>query len=128
MNILFSANGHYFCVVQTIEASKPVITVVPHLWVDGQFLLWPPKNADRLRKNAACKPETNWNKIPCVIKRKYIPTLNEADAEAACLSGVTTDASDSPAPPKKKFKKRAASTIQEFDLNHLLENDGMCYL
>lgn len=117
-------NGHYFCVVQTVEASRPVVTVVPHQWVDGEFLLWPPKKADRLRKNAACKPESNWNKIPCVVKRKYIPTMVEAEAEAAYLSGITTDTSDSPAPSKKKIKM-TVPTIQELDLNHLIENDGL---
>ncbi|XP_021693075.1 uncharacterized protein LOC110677976 isoform X3 [Aedes aegypti] len=108
----------YFVVVQTIEAGKPVLTVVPHKWVNGNTLLWPPKQANELRKNAASLPMSSWSKMSCSVKRKYIPTFADAEQEADELSGLSTDASDFAPRRKKKFKKPAFN--KEIDLNHLV--------
>lgn len=101
-----------------------MITVVPHKWINGQYLLWPPKKAEQLKKDAGSEPAANWTKIPCSVKRKYIPSLEEAEIEAGYLSGNTTDTSDIPAPPKKRIKSKAESKIHNVDLNYLFETEG----
>ncbi|XP_055525271.1 uncharacterized protein LOC129718473 isoform X2 [Wyeomyia smithii] len=113
----------YYCIVQTLEASRPVITVVPHKWINGQYLLWPPKKAEELMKNPSSKPQQNWTKIPCTVKRKFIPSLAEAEIESEYLSGYTTDTSDIPVLPRKRSKNKAEQKVQGLDLNYLLENN-----
>ncbi|KXJ69938.1 hypothetical protein RP20_CCG025359 [Aedes albopictus] len=108
----------YFVVVQTIEAGKPVVTVVPHKCVSGNSLFWPSKQANELRQNAASSPASSWTKMPCSVKRKYIPTFKGAEQEGDELSGQSTDASDFA--PKRKKKLKKGSTTKELDLNHLL--------
>ncbi|XP_062703947.1 uncharacterized protein LOC109397317 [Aedes albopictus] len=112
----------YFVVVQTIEAGKPVVTVVPHKWVSGNSLFWPSKQANELRQNAASSPASSWTKMPCSVKRKYIPTFKGAEQEADELSGQSTDASDFA--PKRKKKLKKGSTTKELDLNHLLTDQA----
>lgn len=124
-NILHALTD-YFVVVQTIEAGKPVLTVVPHKWVNGNTLLWPPKQANELRKNAASLPMSSWSKMSCSVKRKYIPTFADAEQEADELSGLSTDASDFAPRRKKKFKKPAFN--KEIDLNHLVTGQGKHHL
>lgn len=104
--------------VQTIEAGKPVITVVPHKWVSGNTLSWPTKQVNDLRKNAASVPASSWTKMSCLVKRKYIPTFNDAQQEADDLSGQSTDVSDYA--PKRKKKVKKDSSNKELDLNHLV--------
>lgn len=116
--------AHYFIVTQTQEAGGPVLSIVPHQWVQGDTLMWPNKNATLLSKDAASKPTSTWTKIPCTVKRKFIPTFEEAEQEAAELSGISTDASDYA--PRKKVKKNAKNASNKtYDFNHMLVAEGM---
>ncbi|EAT32947.1 AAEL014814-PA [Aedes aegypti] len=85
----------YFVVVQTKEAGKLVLTAVPYRWIRDGFLFWPGKNANRLRMDLNSEPGSGWSKIACSVKRKYIPSYEEAEIEAAELSGQNTESSDS---------------------------------
>ncbi|XP_055642552.1 uncharacterized protein LOC129779223 isoform X2 [Toxorhynchites rutilus septentrionalis] len=112
--------GDYFNVVQTLEAGTPMLSVVPHQWIEGKFLLWPGKNASVICKDVSSKPTASWTKIPCIVKRKYIPTYAEAEQEAADLSGMSTDVSDYI--PKIKHAKNAKTVAsrKSYDFNHLM--------
>ncbi|XP_065074653.1 uncharacterized protein LOC135698552 [Ochlerotatus camptorhynchus] len=115
---------NYFDVVQTKEAGKLVLTAVPHRWVCNGFLMWPEKNANKLRKDLKSEPTSGWSKIACSVKRKYIPSYEEAEMEAAELSGQNTESSDS-APRKKKQKKTTKDGLsRRFDFNHLVAGNG----
>lgn len=101
-----------------------MLSVVPHQWVRGNVLLWPGKHAGVLCKDVCSKPAASWTKLPCVVKRKYIPTYTEAEQEAADLSGMSTDVSDyAPRKKQKKNPKKVASK-KGYDFNHLL-SQGM---
>ncbi|XP_062553525.1 uncharacterized protein LOC134218484 [Armigeres subalbatus] len=115
------SKGDYFLVVQTIETGKPVLTVVPHKWVCGNTLLWPNKQANELRKNAASTPSPSWIKMSCSIKRKFIPTFSEAEQEADDLSGQSTDASDFVV--KRRKTAKTASIKKPLDLNHMINDN-----
>nr|XP_029721171.1 uncharacterized protein LOC115262686 [Aedes albopictus] len=126
----------YFVVAQTKEAGKHVLTAVPCRWIRDGCLFWPGKNANKLRKNLTSEPSAGWSKIACSIKRKYIPSdvtpsYEEAEAEAAELSGQNTESSD--AAPRRKKQKRATKddTSRRFDFNHLVPGeapgDGMFF-
>ncbi|XP_055640748.1 uncharacterized protein LOC129778096 [Toxorhynchites rutilus septentrionalis] len=118
--------GDYFNVVQTLEAGTPMLSVVPHQWIEGKFLLWPGKNASVICKDVSSKPTASWTKIPCIVKRKYIPTYAEAEQEAADLSGMSTDVSDYI--PKIKHAKNAKTVAsrKSYDFNHLMGKSGSC--
>ncbi|KXJ81585.1 hypothetical protein RP20_CCG018755 [Aedes albopictus] len=105
MHLNPAANLHY-CVVQTHEAGRPVLTSVPSGWVSGKFLLWPPKRADETRKDVRSTPAATWIKIPCKVKRRYIPTFNAAKEEIGEMSGVTTDSDIGGPPTSKKARKK----------------------
>ncbi|XP_062552826.1 uncharacterized protein LOC134217971 [Armigeres subalbatus] len=114
----------YFVVVQTKEAGKHVLSAVPCRWVRDGYLFWPGKNVNKLRTNLKSEPCTSWSKIVCNVKRKYIPSYEEAEMEAAELSGQNTESSDA-APRKKKQKKTMKDgSSQRFDFNHLVPADG----
>lgn len=116
----------YFVVVQTKEAGKLVLTAVPCRWIRDGFLFWPGKNANRLRMDLNSEPGSGWSKIACSVKRKYIPSYEEAEIEAAELSGQNTESSDS-APRRKKQKKvKKDGFIKRFDFNHLVPG-GLCF-
>lgn len=102
--------------METVEAGRPVLSVVPHKWVAENSLFWPPKQANVLRKDAGSSPMPSWTKLPCAVKRKYIPSFGEAEREADELSGQSTDMSDFATKRKKKLKK----TSKALDLNHLI--------
>lgn len=114
----------YFVVVQTKEAGKLVLTAVPCRWIRDGFLFWPGKNANRLRMDLNSEPGSGWSKIACSVKRKYIPSYEEAEIEAAELSGQNTESSDS-APRRKKQKKvKKDGFIKRFDFNHLVPGEN----
>lgn len=83
--------------------------------------MWPGKKANVLRQNAGNKPHISWSKIPCTIKRRYIPTFEEAEQEAAELSGLSTESSDAAPKTKKKKTNQAKLSKNNIDLNHLIE-------
>nr|XP_029711535.1 uncharacterized protein LOC109432197 [Aedes albopictus] len=114
----------YFVVAQTKEAGKHVLTAVPCRWIRDGCLFWPGKNANKLRKNLTSEPSAGWSKIACSIKRKYIPSYEEAEVEAAELSGQNTESSD--AAPRRKKQKRATKddTSRRFDFNHLVPGEA----
>lgn len=55
-----------FCVVETIEKSGRVSTVVPSNWITQNMLSWPPATGNKLKKirENRTKPEDDWIKIP----------------------------------------------------------------
>lgn len=101
-----------------------MLSVVPHQWVQGDSLMWPNKNAIQLSKDSSSKPAASWTKIPCMVKRKYIPTYREAQQEAEDLSGISTEASDY-APKKKPKKNPKTQPTKGYDFNHMLVDQGM---
>lgn len=103
-----------------------MLSVVPHQWVQGNVLLWPSKNASILCQDVTSKPAASWTKLPCVIKRKYIPTYKAAEQEAADLSGMSTDVSDY-APrkkPKKNPKKHCAQPQSQLVEQHFFQSNS----
>ncbi|KXJ82675.1 hypothetical protein RP20_CCG012097 [Aedes albopictus] len=113
----------HFAVVQTQEAQGPMLSVVPHQWVQKDGLLWPNKNAHTLSKDASSKPSHTWTKIPCVVKKKNIATYEKAQQEAAELSGLSTDTSDF-APRKKQKRVHKSQPAQGYDFNDMLSQAG----
>ncbi|XP_021712829.1 uncharacterized protein LOC110681391 [Aedes aegypti] len=111
-----------FAVVQTQEAQGPVLSVVPQQWVKSDGLLWPNKNAASLSKDASSKPAASWTKFPCIVKKRNIPSYEQAQQEAADLSGQSTDTSDF-ATRKKQKKKQKSEATTGYDFNHMLSQD-----
>ncbi|XP_055537809.1 uncharacterized protein LOC129725714 isoform X2 [Wyeomyia smithii] len=102
-----TVSENFFSVLQTIEAGKPVLSVVPQRWVQGKYLFWPDRNAEKLNKDPSSRPASSWNKIVCSVKERRINNFFEAEEAAANLSGATTDVSDAGPPiPKKPRLKR----------------------
>lgn len=82
--------------------------------------MWPSKHANILRKNVTSEPHSSWSKIPCVVKRRFIPTFAEAELEAADLSGQSTDTSEFAPTPKRKKTNPPKGSKNRFDFNYLV--------
>ncbi|XP_058822792.1 uncharacterized protein LOC131684165 isoform X2 [Topomyia yanbarensis] len=102
-----AGGNHHFTIVQTKEAGRMVLSIVPHQWVNGKYLSWPDKKANKLIKDPSSKPGKTWNKMLCTVKRRWIPSYLDAEKETAEMSGHTTDASDTPLiVPSKKARTK----------------------
>lgn len=122
----FVGNRGSYSIVETKEGKKTLLSIVPHRWVNGDFLLWPDKNAGTLIKDRSSTPSPKWQKIPCILKRKSIKTFAEAELEAAEMSGHTDSDSQQP-PPAKKFRTKGAAkqiSPQDLDFNEMMMNQG----
>ncbi|XP_055549999.1 uncharacterized protein LOC129732780 isoform X2 [Wyeomyia smithii] len=112
----------YFSIVQTLEAGKPVHSIVPQRWVQGKYLYWPNRKAEQLLKDSSSCPAAGWSKLLCTVKQQRIDSLTEAQEEAANLSGVTTDFSD--AGPSnvlnKRFKRKQVEQIADLNFNNFI--------
>lgn len=105
-----------------MECGGPLLSIVPHQWVNGKFLMWPDKKAELLVKDQSSTPTPKWSKIPCAVKRRFIRTFSEAEFEAAEMSGHT-DSDSQQLPPSKKFKTKGAVKGFQTDFNELM-NQG----
>ncbi|KAF5275716.1 hypothetical protein FQR65_LT16592 [Abscondita terminalis] len=86
-------------IVETLEnnGTDHLLSIVPHKWVVNKLLHWPPKVLlkKKIEKNAQSKPDESWSKIPCIVKRPFFETYDEARAELCAMSsGSGTESSE----------------------------------
>uniref|UniRef100_A0A6P7H0C8 Uncharacterized protein LOC114348760 n=1 Tax=Diabrotica virgifera virgifera TaxID=50390 RepID=A0A6P7H0C8_DIAVI len=101
----------HFKIVETIEAGRSVLTVVPHKWIKNKILFWPPKNVKNLIKDVNSTPDITWNKIICRIKRNYYKNRIAAETELLEMSGGSaTSSTDSEVLGEMKEKNKVRNT------------------
>lgn len=80
-------------IVNTIERGKAVLTCVPSNWEKNGTLFWPPKGQEKLRHIESSVPELNWKPFNCIVKRRNIGTVFQAEHEInmMCAASETDD-------------------------------------
>lgn len=78
-----------FKIVRTLEKGKYRHWIVPSKWESNNIVKWPKRNISKLVKCDDYLPDPDWQQIKCQVKRKNIPTYNDAERELANLLCVT---------------------------------------
>lgn len=96
-----------FKIVQTKENNQFLLTIVPQKWEKNGELMWPPDKKSGNEKNEASKPQSNWTKMLCRLKRRNIKTYGDAEKIIVQMrqSYDTTD-DDGTNRIKSKIKRR----------------------
>ncbi|KAF5280700.1 hypothetical protein FQR65_LT15021 [Abscondita terminalis] len=103
-----------WCVVQTQEQGRFVLSCLPHQWVSGSNLYWPNvKNNDVLTyllKDGNSVPLSTWNRMKCSVKRNNCKSYEDGESLISDMSDASNTDSDGSV-MQGHSKKRALSEI-----------------
>ncbi|RVE41229.1 hypothetical protein evm_014121 [Chilo suppressalis] len=102
-------------IVRTFEKGKNMHWIAPSPWERNNIVKWPKHNALKFVKSANTLPQPDWRDIKCQVKRRNIPTYEEAERELDFLLANT----DTDEETRVTNSKQASQ--KEEDLNVLMQ-------
>ncbi|XP_062554531.1 uncharacterized protein LOC134219712 [Armigeres subalbatus] len=117
-----------FKIVQTVEKGELCLSVVPSKWEEDGILHWPKKSVvARLCHDENSVPESNWEKLNCVLKRQNL-TYAGAYQELERMESIPDTEADENEVVQPKTKKARRKDVQKKpsnvvkDFNQFLTN------
>lgn len=112
-----------FKIVQTVENGELCLCVVPALWEQNGILSWPKKMAvARLCLDENSCPNSNWEKMNCVLKRElcsYAAAHKELDRMESIPDTEADDVGVVPSKPRKVRRKnenkKTSNVVKDFN-------------
>lgn len=71
-----------YCVCETFEDGRIMVTASPEIWVNDDVLYWPPKAVDR---SVPTPPQPDWTPILCKVLKR---SIGKATVCVVCVSNV----------------------------------------
>lgn len=113
-------------IVQTYEKGFSRLTIVPTFWEAKGILHWPPKNRrhPKLIRDDRSRPGPGWDTFRCVVKRKDLPSYEEADAELRIME-QHTDTDYQEGDDERSILGTSRTGIEEPSRNGVIDFDAI---